>query len=450
MTTARRPTPSIIDDVLTADATRPATIRNDAIKVDGGTQMRAQLDAATVTEYADTMAEAGWGKFPPLIAYYDGTDYWLADGFHRLAAFRSIANFSDALIPADVRSGTRRDAILHAAGANASHGLRRTNADKRRAVETLLRDDEWAKWSDREIARRCAVSDVFVGKVRGDLSANGLQIPTERTVTRNGTIYTQNTANVGAKPGLAVPPIPAPTAKEYSAAVQASQPAPGKPLTDEQVAEFLALYWRGVDLPAIADSHDPRAMFRGMLVSYQLGGSGGRWRYQTARGRVECWDGGNYHDRLPDAVWSYDQFAKLSMSILPERSRSAVPLVDTSARSADRQRTVDVLPPSDAPLPSWADEPAPDRIVGYSVLDDIALRERWKNPATLMESDGRILAARALITLYRETIATENQYGALTGQFSDWLAPKRELLTMIGHLEHLIAIIEHPEEAVSE
>ena len=37
----RRPTPSIIDDVLTADATRPATIRNDAIKVDGGTQMRA-------------------------------------------------------------------------------------------------------------------------------------------------------------------------------------------------------------------------------------------------------------------------------------------------------------------------------------------------------------------------------------------------------------------------
>lgn len=61
--------------------------------------------------------------------------------------------------------------------------------------------------------------------------------------------------------------------------------------------------------------------------------------------------------------------------------------------------------------------------------------------------DGRIPAARALITLYREAIATENQYGALTGQFSDWLAPKRELQAMIGHLEHLITIIQRPEEA---
>ncbi|MCB0137257.1 MAG: DUF3102 domain-containing protein [Caldilineaceae bacterium] len=61
--------------------------------------------------------------------------------------------------------------------------------------------------------------------------------------------------------------------------------------------------------------------------------------------------------------------------------------------------------------------------------------------------DGRIPAARALITLYRDVIATENQYGALTGQFSDWLAPKRELQAMIGHLEHLITIIQRPEEA---
>ena len=32
-----------------------------------------------------------------------------------------------------------------------------TNADKRRAVETLLNDAEWATWSDREIARQCGV-----------------------------------------------------------------------------------------------------------------------------------------------------------------------------------------------------------------------------------------------------------------------------------------------------
>jgi hypothetical protein len=38
--------------------------------------------------------------------------------------------------------------VLHSAGANAMHGLRRTNADKRRTVMLLLQDEEWAAWSD--------------------------------------------------------------------------------------------------------------------------------------------------------------------------------------------------------------------------------------------------------------------------------------------------------------
>ena len=40
---------------------------------------------------------------------------------------------------------------------NADHGKRRSNADKRRAVEMMLKDSEWGKWSDREIAAKCAV-----------------------------------------------------------------------------------------------------------------------------------------------------------------------------------------------------------------------------------------------------------------------------------------------------
>jgi hypothetical protein len=45
-----------------------------------------------------------------------------------------------AKISADVREGSRRDAILYAVGANASHGLKRTNRDKRNAVRVLLKD----------------------------------------------------------------------------------------------------------------------------------------------------------------------------------------------------------------------------------------------------------------------------------------------------------------------
>lgn len=44
----------------------------------------------------------------------------------------------------------KRDALLHAAGANDAHGIRRTSKDKRKAVMALLTDEEW---SGREIVR---------------------------------------------------------------------------------------------------------------------------------------------------------------------------------------------------------------------------------------------------------------------------------------------------------
>jgi len=168
------------------------------IRTDGGTQARAQLDEATVAEYAETWQalsyqQNGLDKMPPIVVYYDGEDYWLADGFHRVEAYRRFLrdgspSASPHALRADIRQGTRRDAVLYACGANASHGLRRTNADKRRAVETLLRDEEWRQWSDRKIADACAVSDKTVAAVRAELSAEIPQIQT-RTVERNGTTY---------------------------------------------------------------------------------------------------------------------------------------------------------------------------------------------------------------------------------------------------------------------
>lgn len=118
-----------------------------SIRCDGGTQPREALNDAVVQEYAGRLVEGD--EFPPVTVYYDGSDYWLADGFHRMAAHDLGGR--DA-IPADVRQGARRDAVLHSVGANAAHGLPRTNADKRRAAVTLLTDPEWGNWTDSEIA----------------------------------------------------------------------------------------------------------------------------------------------------------------------------------------------------------------------------------------------------------------------------------------------------------
>lgn len=166
------------------------------IRRDGGTQPRAALDQATIEEYVVAMERGD--TFPPVVVFFDGTDYWLADGFHRAAAaeFYHPLHVSIAVI---VHQGSQRDAILYSTGANAEHGLRRNNADKRRSVDVMLRDPQWATWSDREIARQCRVSNHFVSAMRQELSVIGSQIdpPTERTVTRSGTTYTMNTAPIG-------------------------------------------------------------------------------------------------------------------------------------------------------------------------------------------------------------------------------------------------------------
>lgn len=136
----------------------------DLIRLDGGTQSRAQIDQTTVDAYAESIRNDA--VFPPVVVFYDGKEYWLADGFHRVQAYKQEGCVT---IGADIRSGTRREAILYSVGANAAHGLRRSNADKRRAVETLLRDEEWSKKSDRWIAEKCGVGHQLVGATRCQL-----------------------------------------------------------------------------------------------------------------------------------------------------------------------------------------------------------------------------------------------------------------------------------------
>lgn len=161
------------------------------VRTDGGTQPRTSLDEAIVAEYADAIKEGA--EFPEVDVFHDGIDFWLADGFHRYFAYKQAGKDS---IPAKIHEGTKRDAILFSVAANAIHGLRRSNDDKRKAVTTLLQDPEWAQWSDRKIALVCRVGRDLVGDVRSHLS-----VPTDggvRKVERCGTIYHQNTTGQAA------------------------------------------------------------------------------------------------------------------------------------------------------------------------------------------------------------------------------------------------------------
>lgn len=180
-----------------------------AIRIDGGTQSRVAIDNDVVADYAEAI-KVGI-EFPPVIVFHDGTDHWLADGFHR---YHAHSHAGKASIPAEVRPGTVRDAILFSVGANGTHGLRRSAADKRKAVATLLADPEWAAWSDSKLAKVCAVDHKTVASHRAAILGNSQDAgPVVRTVERAGKTYQQDTSRIGKTaapaPRAASAPIPA-------------------------------------------------------------------------------------------------------------------------------------------------------------------------------------------------------------------------------------------------
>jgi len=169
-----------------------------AIKVDPACQARVEMNTEIVNEYAEVMKQRGDDAFPAIVVFYDGTDYWLSDGFHRYEAAKKAGLQS---LKSRIRPGGRREAILNSVGTNTNHGLRRTNADKRRAVSILLADEEWSTWSNREIARRCAVDEGLVRKVKDEQDPPSSAIADcpqiTRKVERNGTPFELKTGKIG-------------------------------------------------------------------------------------------------------------------------------------------------------------------------------------------------------------------------------------------------------------
>jgi hypothetical protein len=165
------------------------------IRTDLDTQSRIELNDNTVQEYAEAMQEGQ--KFPPLLVFKDETEeeYILADGFHRLAAHLQV--LPDEPIEVIVREGTLEDARWESIGANKSHGLRRTNEDKRNAVTQALKHPKGAELSNVKIAEHVGVTDKTVAAVRKDLESTS-EIPrSTNRLGQDGRVI--NTENIGTK-----------------------------------------------------------------------------------------------------------------------------------------------------------------------------------------------------------------------------------------------------------
>lgn len=132
-----------------------------ALVLDEAMQSRVEINEDTVTEYAHDIENGD--VFPPVTVFFTGTHYFLADGYHRYFGHKRAGKVS---IQCNLINGTKRDAIFFSTAANAKHGMRRSYADRRKAVMTLLDDFEWGQKSNTEIAKHCGVSVSFVSNLR--------------------------------------------------------------------------------------------------------------------------------------------------------------------------------------------------------------------------------------------------------------------------------------------
>lgn len=146
---------------------RDRMIPLDQIVATGETQSReGPLRQETVDEYVEGYKRGD--KFPPIKLMRDDDDgvYRTFDGYHRIAAAKA-AGLTEIL--ADIFRGSLDEAILAAAGANATHGLPRTHADRRKAVRMVLSVPRFKKMSNRAIAAEALVSDKLVAEIRKEI-----------------------------------------------------------------------------------------------------------------------------------------------------------------------------------------------------------------------------------------------------------------------------------------
>ena len=135
----------------------------EVTKIKLGTQTRAGINNEKIDEYAKAIDSGA--QFPPVTLFFDQTNYWLIDGFHRYYAHIKVDR---ALIHEEIKLGTERDAWLYSLGTNANHGLTRTNADKRKVVTLALADSELKMQSNRDIAKICNVTHTLVNDIRNE------------------------------------------------------------------------------------------------------------------------------------------------------------------------------------------------------------------------------------------------------------------------------------------
>ena len=138
--------------------------------------VRESINNQVVDDYVESLALKA--VFPPIHVFKSGRGYVLADGWHRVYAFRKAKKKS---ILAEVHEGDELECLRFCLQSNQEHGLRRTNADKRRAVKLAL--GQLKDMNESEVAKLCGVSHTYVAKIKSELDEEKAHVASNGGVT---------------------------------------------------------------------------------------------------------------------------------------------------------------------------------------------------------------------------------------------------------------------------
>lgn len=151
----------------------------DEIVVDLSLNVREKLDEETVERYMEC-----FDRLPEVVGFNTDEGYLLADGFHRVEAANRLGQES---IEVEVKQGTRQDAEEYAALANLRHGKPLTRAERRKAVERMLKlhPERANAW----IAEDMGVSDHTVKKYREEMESGSQIARVKKFIGKDGKTY---------------------------------------------------------------------------------------------------------------------------------------------------------------------------------------------------------------------------------------------------------------------
>lgn len=150
------------------------SLKLDSITVIPAIQQRAGgLDSNLVEEYRVVWRELTREKRPwkePPVVFRAGKDkpvYILAGGFHRYEAGRLEGVLRTTF---EVRPGTEIDALKFALGDNTEHGRKRTPADLRKAITSVLNHPELQNLSDRKAAELVRCDSSYFSRMKREIT----------------------------------------------------------------------------------------------------------------------------------------------------------------------------------------------------------------------------------------------------------------------------------------